>query len=229
MKNFLLIVSALLIGAHSYTQHNQWTVKAGENIKEVLGDSVIFQYPQFMPGSVYFKDKTVSIARFNLNLVNGEMQFIDLSEDTMTLDNESTIQYIIIQTDTFYYDKVYVNLIHGNAIAKLAKVVAIVPGDIQKVGGYGQASSTSSINSSSYFYNGNQIVKLNEDKIITLHKRTIYFIGDNFNHFLPVNKENIHSMFTKQKLAIDNFIKENKIVLDKEADLLKLIDFLEKE
>jgi len=228
MKIFLITVSVLLIGAHSYAQHGQWTVKAGESIKEVLGDSIIFQYPQFMPGSVYFKDKTVSIARFNLNLVNGEMQFIDPSEDTMTVDNEGTIQYIIIQTDTFYYDKVYVDLIHSNAIAKLAKVVAIVPGDIQKVGGYEQPSSVSSINSSSYFYNGSQVVKLKEDKIITLHKRTIYFIGNNFNHFLPANKKNIHSMFTKQHMAIDNFIKENKIVLDKESDLLKLIDFLEK-
>jgi len=228
MKNFLLAVSVLFIGTHSYAQQSQWTVKSGESIKEVLGDSVIFQYPQFMPGAVYFKDQTISPGRFNLNLVNGEMQFIDPLEDTMTLADESTIQYIIIKTDTFYYDKVYVNLMHGNAIAKLAKVVAIVPGDIQKIGGYGQASSTSAINTYSYFYNGSQFSRLTADKIMTLHKRSIYFIGDNFNHFLPANKENIHSMFTKQALAIDRFIKENKIVLNKEADLVKLIDFLGK-
>ena len=228
MKFFLLAVSVLLMGAHSYAQHSQWTVKSGESIREVLGDSVIFHYPQFMPGSIYFKDETVSTARFNLNLVNGEMQFIDPLEDTMTVADERTIRYIIIKTDTFYYDKVYVNLIHGNAIAKLAKVVAIVPGDIKKEIGYGQTSSTSAINTYSYFYNGGQFSRLTVDKTITLHKNSIYFIGDNFNHFLPANKMNIHSMFANQKLAIDNFIKENKVVLDKEADLVKLIDFLEK-
>jgi len=181
-----------------------------------------------MPGSVYYKDNTASAARFNLNLVNGEMQFINPLEDTMTVADERTIQYIVIKTDTFYYDKVYVDLIHGNATAKLGKVVAIVPGDIQKVGGYGQASSSSAINTYSYFSSGGQIARLNQDKVIKLHKRTIYFIGDNFDHFLPVNKKNIYSMFTKQEPAIDNFIKENKIALDKEADLVKLIDFLEK-
>ena len=228
MKILLLTVSVLLFCADGYAQPSQWTVKAGESIKEVLGDSSIFQYPQFIPGSVYFKDKTVSTALLNLNLVNGEMQFIDPSEDTMTITNEHLIRCIIIQTDTFYYDKVYVKLIHGNATAKLAKVVAIVLGDIQKAGGYKQASSTASIDSYSYFYNGSQFSRLTEDKIITLHKRTIYFIGDKFNHFLPAYKKNIYNLFTKQKPAIDNFIKENKIVLDKEADLIKLIDFLKK-
>src|SRR5262245_21107643 len=125
MKFFLLVISEVLISSYSYPQNDQWTVKAGENIKEVLGDSVIFRYPQFVAGSVYFRDGSVANAKLNLNLINGEMQFISPSKDTLTVTNEVTIKYITIRTDTFYFDKVYVELICGKGTVKLAKIEII--------------------------------------------------------------------------------------------------------
>lgn len=229
MRYFLLVVSVVFMCTYVCAQETVWTVKSGESIKGALGDSIIYRYPKFEPGAVYFRNGTFSDAHLNLNLVNGEMQFINFSGDTMTVDYENAIRYVVIKTDTFYFDKVYIELVYTNAAAKLAKVVAIVPFDAQKVGGYDQATSTSSINSASYFFNGNQYSRIAENKVLILHKKSTYFIGDNFNHFLPVSKKNSYKLFNKKKPAIDAFLKENKIVFVKEEDLVKLVELIGKE
>ena len=228
MRIYLYTVFILFLCANGYAQR-RWTVKAGESIKEAMDDSIIFRYPQFVPGTVYFKNGPASTAALNLNLVNGEMEFINGAGDTMTVDYESALKYIVIQTDTFYYDKVFVELMYGNATAKLARVVAIVPVDAEKVGGYDQASSTSAINTAGYFFNGNQFSRLTANKVLVLHKKTTYFIGDKFNHFLPAAKRNIYKMFGKQQPAVENFIKENKPVFNRKEDLVKIVDLLGKE
>lgn len=230
MRYFLLLVTALLLHVNNYAQDEQWVVKNNDNVKEVLGDSVIFMYPRFTPGSVYFRDGKVSKAALNLNLLNGEMQFISLSNDTMALADEGTIKYIVINTDTFYYSKVFIELVYGNAEAKLGKIIAIKPVNMKKTGAYEAVSSVSSINSASSFYNTtSSVAKLGGEREIALHKETVYFIGDGFNHFLPAMKKNIYEMFNTRKTSIETFIKENKIELSKEEDLVKLIDFLGKK
>ena len=228
MKFFFLVSSLALVYAHSYAQNDQWTVKAGESIEHGLGDSIIYRYPQFTQGVVYFKDGRASHALLNLNFVTGEMQFIALSKDTLAIANKITIKYITIQSDTFYFDKVYIELIHGNTEAKLGKLEIIKVSDIKKEGAYGQMSSTSAINTTNSFYSDNQSYKLTEKSAVTLHKETVFYIGDRFNNFLPAVKKNIHKMFNTKMSRIEPFMKENKIVLNKEDDLIKLIDFLEK-
>ena len=230
MRSVLLLVVAFLLYANNYAQEISWTVKSGENPKHVLGDSIVFRYPRFTPGSVYFKDGKVSNAALNLNLLNGEMQFISPSNDTMALADEGLIKYIVINADTFYYSKVFIECIYSNTEAKLGKIEAIKPVNLKKTGAYGQVSSVSSINSASSFYNANSsVAKLGEEKEIALHKETVYFIGDEFNRFLPVMKKNIYEMFNTRNTSIETFIKENKIELDKEEDLVKLVDFLGKK
>lgn len=228
MKTFLFITGIWLLCITGYGQQQTWTVKAGESIKAALGDSIVFRYPKFEPGIVYFKNGTASSALLNLNLTNGEMQFISGTKDTLTLDYEQTINTVVIHADTFYFAKVFVELIRSNAVAKLAKMQTFVPIDMEKMGGYDQATSTSSINSASYFFNGTQSTMLTQNKLMVLRKKNNYFIGDKFNHFLPANRKNIAKLFNKQAGTIDDFLKENKISFVKETDLLKLVDLLGK-
>ena len=228
IKLFLFIISIALLCTHAYAQKNRWTVKAGESIEEILGDSVIYRYPQFNPGVVHYKDRRVSHAPLNLNLITGEMQFISPSKDTLVIGNEISIDYITVQTDTFYFDKVYIELIHSNAAAKLGKIEQIRVTDIQKEGAFGQMSSTASIENIVSYYGSSHAYKLTEKSTTTLEKRTVFLIGNSNNNFLPAAKKNFNKMFGKKNTAISAFIKENKIVLTKENDLVKLIDFLGK-
>lgn len=228
MRYFYLSVFAWSLCINIYAQKNQWTVKTGESIERTLGDSNIYRYSQFTQGAVYFRDGNISHAPLNFNFVNGKMQFTNSSGDTLDIINEATIKYITIQTDTFYFDKFYIELIYDNTTVKLGKLVAIIQTDFRKEGAYGQMSSASGISTMSSLYIGNQSYKLTEKSEITLQKKTMYFIGDNFNHFLFANKKNINRMFNTKASAIEPFIKESKTSFANEADLKKLVDFISK-
>ncbi|SFP60840.1 hypothetical protein [Parafilimonas terrae] len=223
---FSLIIAALIMHYNIYSQNKEWLVKPGEDVKNALGDSVIYQYPQFKAGIVYFKNGTASSGNLNLNIFNGEMQFIQYSGDTMALADEGLIKYITIQNDTFYYNKVYVQLIYGNAAAKFGKIEVLKKVDEIKKSGYGQMTSTSSISNISYYGANNQVSKLEIANKILLHKETYYFIADRFNNFNPALKKNIFTMFNANKTAIETFMNDNNINLDKKEDLIKLIDFI---
>ncbi len=84
---------------------SSWTVKASQDIKEVLSPSARFRYPEFILGNVYFKDGTNSQAPLNLNSLNEEMQFINHKGDTLSIAIERTIKYLTINIDIFYYSK----------------------------------------------------------------------------------------------------------------------------
>jgi len=228
IKICILIFFLALFYDQASAQTNQWTVKAGESIQEVLGDSAIYRYPKFLDGKAYYKDGSVSRAPLNFNRITGEMEFIAPSDDTLALANEATINYLTIQRDTFYFDKVYIELIHSNASAKLGKLEIIKLMDVKKEGAYGQMNSTSSITTMDSFHGARQSYKLIEKIDLTLQEETEFFIGDRDNNFSPAVKKNINKMFRQNASTIEPFMKENNIELTKEDDLIKLTDFLGK-
>ncbi len=229
MKPVILVTCYLLIfSCHLYAQTNSWTIKAGQEIKEAISPSVRFRYPEFVSGNVYFKDGTTSQAQLDFNLLNEEMQFINPNGDTLSIDNEATIKYITINNDTFYYSKVYLELVTSNPLIKIAKKQRLKVGEIKKIGGYEQASSTSAITSVSSLTHRAGVTNLNQRAELLLLKETIYYIGDNYNRFSPANKKNVMKMFGRQELLIENFLTENKIKFNNEDDLKMLITFLKK-
>ncbi len=230
MKPVTFVTSYLLIFSyHLYAQtDSSWTVKASQEIKEAISPGVRFRYSEFVLGNVYFKDGTNSQAPLNLNLLNEEMQFINPGGDTLSIDNEGTIKYITINNDTFYYSKVYLELVTSNPVMKIAKKQRLKIGDIKKIGGYEQPSSVSAITSYTSIYNHSQVTNITPRAELLLVKETIYYIGNNYNRFLPANKKNLMRMFGKKEAVIENFLQENKIRFNNENDLKMIIDFLQK-
>jgi len=228
VKRLFLALASTLLLHYSHAQIKQWTVKAGETIQEVLGDSTIYRYPQFVDGRVYYNDGQASRGLLNFNRLTGQMEFIAPSKDTLAIANEATITYIAVQNDTFYFDNVYLELIHHNAAARLGKMDVIKLLDIKKEGAFGQMNSTSSITSTSSFYSGRQDYQLAQKVEITLKEQTKFFISNGNENFVPATKKNINKIFSQKMPAIEPFIKEHNIDISKLEDLVRLIDFLEK-
>lgn len=227
MKTITLALFTLLLYTHAvYAQQDSYTIKAGENVNSTLPANIKFLYPQFTRGSVFFRDGTTSHALLDYNLLTNEMLFIAPKGDTLALTNEVTVKYIAIGSDTFFYNKTYLQLVTGNATAKLAKREALVMGNVKKASGYGQASSTSAITTISSVHLQDRVTNLTQNQELTFTKQTTYYIGDTYNHFLPANKKNIIKLFEKKKPAIEQYFKDNKVFLNKEEDLKALIDFL---
>jgi hypothetical protein len=228
VKRLVLSLAPTLVLYYSHAQINQWTVKAGETIQEVLGDSAIYRYLQFVDGRVYYNDGKASRGLLNFNRLTGQMEFIASSKDTLAIANESTITYVAVQKDTFYFDKVYLELIHHTAATRLGKLDVIKLLDIKKEGAFGQMNSTSSITSTSSFYSGRQDYQLAQKVEITLKEQTKFFISNGNDNFVPATKKNINKIFSQKMSAFDPFIKEHNIDISKQDDLVRLIDFLEK-
>jgi len=228
MKNRLLAILGVMLCCYSLNaQNEQWTVKPGEDVDTTLPADVKFHYPKFTLGNVFFRDGSVSGALLDYDMLSGKMQFIAPKGDTLELANEATIKYIVINNDTFFYDKVYMQLVAGNTTAKLSKKEKLRVLDIKKAGGYGGVSSTSAIATVNTMRVNGQATSLTMQQEITFTKETSYYIGDAFNHFLPANKKNIIKLFGKKQNAIEQYLKDNKVEFNKEEDLKALISFLE--
>jgi hypothetical protein len=227
VKRLVLSLAPTLVLQYSQAQTNQWTVRTGETIQEVLGDSAIYRYPQFVDGRVYYNDGKVSRGLLNFNRLTGQMEFIAPSRDTLAIADESTIKYLAVHNDTFYFVKVYLELIHHTTSARLGKLDVIKLLDIKKEGAFGQMNSTSSITSTSSFYSGRQDYQLAQKVEITLKEQTKFFISKGNDDFLPATKKNINKIFSQKSSAIEPFIKEHNIDISKQDDLVRLIDFLE--
>lgn len=227
MKSRLLILFALLMYNFCLNaQAEHWIVKSGENINTALPVNVKFHYPNFTQGSVFFRDGTQSNALLDYDLLTGEMQFIAPKGDTLALSNEVTIKYIVIGIDSFFYDKVYLQLVTGNPTAKLAKKEILGIGDLKKAGGYDQVSSTSAITTVSSMNGNGQATNLTANVELVILKATTYYIGDIYNNFLLASKKNVLRLFGNKQKALEQYLKDNKCNFNKEQDLKTLIAFL---
>lgn len=64
-------------------------------------------------------------------------------------------------------------------------------------------------------------------KEVLTYKETIrYYFGDKFGQFRMANKKNLLAVFGNNKNQITSYLEENKVDFLKEADMLKLLDFL---
>jgi hypothetical protein len=203
------------------------TVKAGNTIKESVPTIDLYEYPQFINGTVFFRDGNSSGAAMNYNRFLDEMQFITAKGDTLTLINEKNIRFINIAGDTFFYDQGYIKLINSTVNVKLGSKEMLGIIDKKKIGGYGMSSSTTAIDSYSSYNDGMQYYNITVMQDVVLAKKIQYYIGDAYNHFVLAGKKNVINLFPKQQQAIVRYLKENTIGFNNKEDLEKLVQFLE--
>lgn len=230
MKRSIIILGVLCFWSFNPKAQviKTFNIPAGSSISDAISLNDIYSYPGFVTGTVFFKDGTMYKGGLNYNLLVAQMQFIDLNRDTVSIANENTIKYISIGQDSFFFDKEYLQLLTGNSSVKLAFNEKIKLADKQKIGAFNLPSSGGTIQSYGEVVNGSQINKkliVKED--IILNRERKYYLGDNTNHFVLMNKKNLLKMFPNGQNAIEKFLKEKSIQLSKQDDLVKLIAFLQ--
>jgi len=206
---------------------NTITVRAGDSIKNALSFTDKYQYPAFTDGQVYYKDGSVSRGKLDYNFLFDEMHFISRNGDTLAVTNEPLIKYVVIQKDSFYYDKGFLHLIASNGMAKLAKKTLLKELDKQKIGGYDMRSSTSAITNYQSFTADNAVYNLHVREDILLAKKASYFFSNRNNEFLAANRKNVLKLFPKNQKEIAAYLKDNGVDFAKEDDLKRLMSFLQ--
>jgi len=210
----------------AYAQDSIIIIKAGTSFNESVSITDLYEYPQFVYGKVFFKLGDSSSARLNYSRFLDEMHFIDLKGDTLNIAYPGTIKFIRISNDLFYYDNGYVKLIKDNNIIKLAAKQTLRMSGKNKIGAYNTASTTSAIDSYSSLTIDHKNYNLTPREDITLTKKTEYYFGDKYNHFVLANKKNILRLFSKQEGAVTAYLKENNVDFNKPEAIEKLFQYL---
>lgn len=224
---FLVAVCALLFNLFKVYAQETKTVhlKPGDDINDPSIIKQLYKYPRFTYGKVYFNNGDSSAGNLNYNFLKGVVEFISPGGDTLSLANEEDLRLISIQADTFFYDQGYLQQRASFSKGKLAVKQQLKVRDNQKIGAFGIPSSSGNIESRDAYRNFDTYkLKVNEELILSL--QTLYYISNQENRFLPVNKKNLFKLFPRQKKQIEDYLSANNINMTREEDLKKLLSHL---
>jgi hypothetical protein len=204
-------------------------IPAGSNLSDVITPTLEFLNKDFKPGRLTFKDNTHNDTKLNYNMLNGEIMFINPGGDTLAIAKEQmlNINRVIIDTASFMYDKGYLQIVLENKEGSLAKKQQYRVLSKEKIGGYNMPSSTSSIDSYTRFEDGrNNPHSLTVRENITLQLKTDYYIGDQYNLHILVNKKNLEKIFFKKRDQLETYLKQHTVDFKNEDDLKALFIYL---
>jgi hypothetical protein len=209
-------------------EKKNFKVNPGEKLIYALPRSEVYDYPDFIQGTVNFRNGRFASALMNFNVLYGEIQFIDPRGDTLSMDDEATVRNVIIQKDTFYFDKVFVRQIARYGDFTLAGKDFFYLVNRQKLGGFGETTNAS-VDVYDQMSTKNYFKDLIVREILTLGKDSLFFIGDRFNRFKPATKKNILTVYGKRDKEVLAYLKDNPVNFNSESDLRKMFEFLERK
>jgi len=203
-------------------------VKNGADIRKTLPTRDRYLYEKFQNGNVYFRNGTISQSPLNYSLFHGEIQFISASKDTLLLLDNDFISKVIIQKDTFYFNR---GIGHVQGIGRFGKVRLgeqqrlLVMGH-EKYAGYSEYSGTSAISSYSHFTNSNgEMQQLEANDKLMLRRKHIYFLIDQNLQFVFAGRTGFVKLFPRNKRDINDFIKKHETNFSTEKDIISLLEF----
>lgn len=226
MKKFVFIIcSILFLNISLAAQKNKLiVVKAGRNVGDYFPVEERYRFPEFSAGKAVFRSGVFSEARFNYNLLQNEMEFIQ-TRDTLTIVNKKDVRYIVVSADTFYYDNGYIEIISGGPL-KVGMKKYYKLNDVQKTDSYGIASSGSSRESYSGLSTNGNFYKLKATSDMIFQKNIEYYLSPKPGEFIPFRKNSVIKLFPAKESEIKSYLKTNKVDFDSQDDLLKFAGYL---
>lgn len=216
---FLFSISILFCKAQA---PETYTVKTGSNIYKQVPFDKIYLYPQFSPGKVISRDEKEYEVFLNYNTVSAEIEFLGEDEDTASLIDKFDIKLVTIGTDSFCYDNRFVKL--GREIGRWKYgtenrfVVMKNKGKVENGLFYTKSNLGRTLK------DWEQPLSLSDEVVIA--KKQLYFIGDRFNRFWPLDKRNLMELFPAHSSDIKRFLRKNNLKLNSDAEVKTFLTFL---
>lgn len=229
MKSWLLILIFLLYASFTFAQNapKVYRTKNGTNVSKNIPYQEQYQFEEFMPGKVYFRNGRVANSRLNYNFFYGEIEFIDPKKDTLLLNDKDYMDSIAVGSDIFYYlpKQGHVREIKNYGKIKLAEKQTLAVLDNERESAFNHYSATSAISNYKTFsnQNGSQWMKPT-DKVVFKRKSENFFIDRNQRFYVP-SKASLLKLFRDNDKQIIEYIKVENIDFSKQSDLIKLLDF----
>jgi hypothetical protein len=229
MKARLLFLIVFISFSNLWAQDSTIVViKTGNTIQEVLKNK-IYLNPEYIMGTVLFRDNSRAKAKMNYNSLYDQMLFIDQKGDTLAVKDEKEIQYVVLNTDTFYYKEGYKKVVETNGSVTIAEKSVWEVSDIRKIGSHNRASNTYQVDSYHAIADYVGLINLILNQDVIMRKKPVFYLGDKYGRLVPATKKNLLFLFPKQEDRIADYLKENKINFSSREDLVRLTRFLEQK
>jgi hypothetical protein len=225
MRKIILAISGLFLCCSLLAQNNESIqVKAGTRIIDSVPFAERYQYPSFTKGKITLNDGRSNTCMFNLNLLSGEMEFLQ-GKDTLFIAEKKDINSIVIAKDTFYYHNNYMHLIrNGKLKIYMSQRLGII--DILKKGAMGTINRASASESYSYLVADKSTYSMKIDEDIVLKKTAEFYFSVNGKDYFLFNRKNINKIAPGKDDVIKEYLKTNNIDFSSKTDIFKLVDFI---
>ncbi len=222
----LILLCWVLTCVYAQAQ-KQIRVKSDTDINKAIPMSDRYRYPQFMAGSVVYRNGVSGGGRLNYNRLLGEMQFIDNKGDTLALADEQNVAHVMIGKTRFYVNsgKGCPEVISEHGPIKLARQTVFKSMRTEKKVAYGQSSGASSVATVQPYSSNSSMHRIEATGDQMVKEETTFFIIDQNERYNQLNKNAIFKVFPKHKKAIETYLDEQSIRFSEEADLQKLLQF----
>jgi len=207
-------------------------IPAGTSIGEKLPLDKQFKYPEFRSGQVLFKDGSIAPAKLNYSYLTGEVQFIGLANDTLTLSDDKAplIKFISIDTSIYCFNNDYFEVIAGSTeTGRLLKKQVFYEVEREKIGAYGMPASNSAIQTfgavgSNMGNSWRNNLVANENLYLKLSVG--YFIETKKGEIVPLDKKNLLKVYSSKKGVINDYLEKNSVNFSREEDLKRLFNVI---
>lgn len=221
IKAFLIIVF-LGVATSAFSQKSI-AIKVGDNltnVSDIMPDSIKYLLPTFTKGYVLFKNGERSEARFNYNMLTGEVQFLNEKDSVMDIANPDDVHFVSMEGHFFVkYKKNYIDIIDDGDVQLGVHRRLRITSD-RKDAGYGGTSSLMKVETVTSLTEAGVDLTTNEELIYTEYN-TFYVIKGKSTSV--ASKKVFLKAFPKHKAEIEKFIKDNKVDFSKEMDLRSLM------
>lgn len=225
---WLFILLLLSAGLPAFAQGRKtYKVNPGEKVTEALPGDVLYQYPGFIDGYVHFRNTALGSGKMNYNNLIGKIQFIDGNGDTLVLNNDPPIRFVAMATDTFYFEKKWMQLAYPETNILLAKSTVLNLINRQRKGAMGVISEGSVNPVTQLSYNATPLRELPTDEILTFAFYNEYYCGDRFGHFKPATRKGFLSLFGTKEKQMEKYLAEHPVDFLNEEDLKRLVSFID--
>ena len=177
-----------------------------------------YRFAQFQHGTVHFNDGRAIAARLNYNLFSQEIQFVNVTGDTLSIAQKYAMDRIRIDGQLFYY---YPTIGYLEVLERFSSVVLVVHQVVQAVRNQGKVAQldprTKSYDPLSVWGN--------DRERLTLTTAQAYYIIDKNKKVYPAQRSSFYRIFPDNRTAIKGYIKKHRISFDREEDINKLLHF----
>ncbi len=226
MKTFIVWFGYLLLFLPAASAQHTETIRvqAGEDISKTISDSGVYRFRSFTTGSYSKHDGTTSSAKLNYNIFTGEMQYIGLNGDTLSIANSDEINFFKINDVVFFYRNGYKEVIADYNALKLS-VESDFKLTFEQIGALGQPGGEAVVTNMSTYNSATSVYQLALNQNAVIKKRTTYYILNDNETPVIATKKNFLKIFSASKASINKYVKENNIDFNKQEDLKKLFIF----